>query len=325
MANQVAYLKREIEVVGVKASILVADSSRQPFDFGSDPSLQYLHTPTMSLPAKLGSALEKVNTPFVMLVPDDDVIILQTVVKCCELLQKESNFSSVGGSVWEHIRADDGEVSIWPEAVHKECAASWRQEAATTEQIDPAIDGLGLMMEYTVLRMSAIECWIGGLKSLRDVTCWQFLLGFALRLKGRHVNLNSPLITRDVQAYTQYQRVFSAKLTVTESFVWDSGCYILAEENFKCAMTILEDWRSDLSPQHKAQIMCKILQASLKFFRKKRIRALRQGRLKRTLQFINRKFLYSFSFRISCYCLHLYRLRLNVRQLVADKKKVEGC
>lgn len=296
MRKQIAYLLSEISSCGFSADLIVLDSSAEPLEMESNTKFRYFHMPSVSLPKKLAVGLSQIETQYFMLVADDDVVVLETVEQCCVTLDSEPLLSAVGGSIWEHKCSVETNFA-WPEGVHRECAPGWAQKAATHSDMTPALDGLGLMVEYSVIRRSAVLAWIDCLWLLEDITAWQFLLGFNLRCNGGHMNLAPPIISRDVEAYTVYQREYTEDSQVTSSFVWDSGIYILSEKNYAAVLILIRDWATNLASHHEAKIVYEILGRSINFFNKKRIRSLKSRHLRQIFRRINSKILYSRFFR----------------------------
>lgn len=79
--------------------VLVADSSREPVDYGDLLGLfgTYLHTPGLSYAHKMTRCLERVDTPYTVICADDDFTTMGSLDEAIRLLEANPGTSAVQG------------------------------------------------------------------------------------------------------------------------------------------------------------------------------------------------------------------------------------
>ena len=97
--NRHSYLKRSIEYFkNLEAKVIYCDSSLQPYNKGLPSNIEYIHLPNKSFSEKILITLDKINTSFVALCADDDFILLDSLYKGCDILNKNTNFATILGN-----------------------------------------------------------------------------------------------------------------------------------------------------------------------------------------------------------------------------------
>ena len=77
--------------------ILVADSSLDEFKEKDKFECEYFHYPDVPYVKKMAIILKKVQTPYVVFCADDDFVIVSSILKCVEFLNKHDEYSAVEG------------------------------------------------------------------------------------------------------------------------------------------------------------------------------------------------------------------------------------
>jgi len=81
----------------LKCEIIVCDSSDKPLDYAGTYNLLYMYLHGVSFFNKLKKGLAAVQTPYVLLHPDDDFVSILGLRKAATFLHENSNFVSVMG------------------------------------------------------------------------------------------------------------------------------------------------------------------------------------------------------------------------------------
>jgi glycosyltransferase domain-containing protein len=119
--NRHEYLKRSIYYhyeFGVQ--IQIADSSSKPFndlDFKNFPNIKYFHLSGLSLTKKLDFILQKISTPYTLLLPDDDFITKEGIITCLKFLQENNDYASAQGNQI-HFKLNKGKIFAYPIMTH---------------------------------------------------------------------------------------------------------------------------------------------------------------------------------------------------------------
>ena len=95
------YLKRSLEYWSeLKYSLIVADSSKNPFDLKNiNSNIVYLHCPKLSLTLKLSETLRQVYTEYAVLCADDDFITSTGIDSCIKFLNQSDYVCAKGKAV----------------------------------------------------------------------------------------------------------------------------------------------------------------------------------------------------------------------------------
>lgn len=113
--NRHQYLKRILEYYkDENISIIVADSTKDAYiseNKGSSP-VQYFHLPAHSLPAKLEWAINKVETPYVVMCSDDDFTVPGAIYKSIEFLKQNKDFIAAQGNCISYSKKKAGEGKL---------------------------------------------------------------------------------------------------------------------------------------------------------------------------------------------------------------------
>jgi glycosyltransferase domain-containing protein len=97
--NRHSYLKRSIEYFkNIDANIIYIDSSDSSFSGEIYSNIKYFHTPTKTFPEKILYALEQIESSYIALCADDDFIIIDTLYKGVQCLEKEKSISTIIGN-----------------------------------------------------------------------------------------------------------------------------------------------------------------------------------------------------------------------------------
>ena len=93
----------------VNVNILVADSNATPSSHHKNyKNVQYFHYAHVPFHEKMAHIFQYVNTPYVVLHPDDDFIVPSGIVSCIEFLEKNPDYASVQGHyVWFTVGQSD--------------------------------------------------------------------------------------------------------------------------------------------------------------------------------------------------------------------------
>lgn len=87
---------------------VVCDSSSEPFSLAANYNqIDYLYYRDASYPWKLKEALLKVNTKYSVICADDDFIIADSLKKCVDFLDMNSDYSSVQGHYISFLRKNN--------------------------------------------------------------------------------------------------------------------------------------------------------------------------------------------------------------------------
>ena len=97
--NRNSYLARTLDYLSeYKYPIIIADSSSAPYNREIAKGIQYLYTPEKKYTEKLFNALNRVKTPYVLLYPDDDFLIVNAVESFVTFMDEHPDYSSVQGN-----------------------------------------------------------------------------------------------------------------------------------------------------------------------------------------------------------------------------------
>lgn len=96
--NRHRYLQRSLDYYGSwSIRILVIDSSETRFDQAVPASVEYMHLPGLAFGEKIGLAMEKVVTPYVLLSADDDLISAVSVKAMLSHLEEHPSHACAQG------------------------------------------------------------------------------------------------------------------------------------------------------------------------------------------------------------------------------------
>ena len=86
---------------GWNTTVLIVDSSLNPYTGAVPEFICYMHTPTLSFTQKLVKALEASDDEFVTLCADDDFLIKESAVKSFNFLSENNNYVAYTGKfIW---------------------------------------------------------------------------------------------------------------------------------------------------------------------------------------------------------------------------------
>ena len=106
--NRHQYLGRSIEYFqSLNANVIYCDSSIQPYNIPLPSNIEYIHLPNKSFSEKILITIDKINTSFVALCADDDFILLDSLYKGCDILNKNTNFATIHGNSIEFLKEFD--------------------------------------------------------------------------------------------------------------------------------------------------------------------------------------------------------------------------
>src|SRR6266853_2116638 len=74
--------------------IFIADSSASPYQSDKFPSAIYQHLPELSYYQKIWKVLNEIETPYVVLCPDDDFTIPEAMEECVQFLEAHTDYAS---------------------------------------------------------------------------------------------------------------------------------------------------------------------------------------------------------------------------------------
>ncbi len=98
--NRHQYLKRILDYYsGSEIKIVVCDSSVEPFSTSNYPNVTYYQFKEYQFTSKINACLNKIDTPYTIFCADDDFIILDSVKKGIDFLNKNPDYASVGGKL----------------------------------------------------------------------------------------------------------------------------------------------------------------------------------------------------------------------------------
>jgi glycosyltransferase domain-containing protein len=96
--NRYRYLKRSIDYFkDLDAKVIYCDSSEDVYSDYLASNMEYIHLPGKQFSEKILIALEKIKTDFVALCADDDFIVIESLYKACNILEKQNSFKTVLG------------------------------------------------------------------------------------------------------------------------------------------------------------------------------------------------------------------------------------
>jgi len=99
---------------------VVADSTNQPFkEKNLYPKIEYLHYPNQSYSNKLPAAFAHIKTPYIVMCADDDFIVIETLIKCLQFLEKNSDFSVAMGTNIYFSQKKNNKIDIELAPVYK--------------------------------------------------------------------------------------------------------------------------------------------------------------------------------------------------------------
>lgn len=100
--NRHNHLTRVLDYLSpYEVAIIIADSTKSPYidvnNLMSD-SINYLHLPNTSFTEKINSVLLLVNTPYTLLLAEDDFCVIDNLIRCISFLELNKDYSSCQGS-----------------------------------------------------------------------------------------------------------------------------------------------------------------------------------------------------------------------------------
>lgn len=108
------YLKRILfYYLNLDVNVFVADSSAQS-TFINQANVKYLHLPGVLMMDKIKQALELITTEYVIMNADDDFVELDSVIKGCDFLSNNPDYSSVQGCYVGFEICKEGVSQMYP-------------------------------------------------------------------------------------------------------------------------------------------------------------------------------------------------------------------
>ena len=96
--NRHKYLNRILDYFSFfNLKIIVVDSSEKSFQNKNNYNIDYIHSPNYRYNLKLHLAVEKVETPYVLMCADDDFIVPNALDNCVNFLEENEDYSSAQG------------------------------------------------------------------------------------------------------------------------------------------------------------------------------------------------------------------------------------
>ena len=92
-------------------NIIVSDSSRKITSLKFNNNTKLIHAPGQLYYEKVYSALEQVKTPFVLELPDDDIVFKNAIIECVNFLDNNSDYVFVEGR-WENVWQEQTEYFL---------------------------------------------------------------------------------------------------------------------------------------------------------------------------------------------------------------------
>ncbi|KAA0577864.1 TIGR00180 family glycosyltransferase [Azospirillum sp. B21] len=187
--NRPAFLQRTLEHYGNGPyHCVIVDSSADPivFDAAAYPCVDYRHRPGVPFATKLHECLLTVDTPYVVLSADDDMIRLDALAECVAFLDSHPGHSSVHGHFLFFLRSPN---RVWG------LRAYWARHDWQVAQDDPRDRQLHLMSNYmhqmyAVQRTPLLRRAYGMMDGrLHNSELMEFVVGLSVTAGGRHRTL----------------------------------------------------------------------------------------------------------------------------------------
>jgi glycosyltransferase domain-containing protein len=119
--NRHDYLKRSIAYhASIGSNVFIVDSSPVSFnskEYSAYPNISYYHVPDKAYTEKLLFVLQKVKTPYTLLLADDDFITPQGIKACIDFLNNNPDYSSAQGNQIS-FRIKNNKISSLPLMEH---------------------------------------------------------------------------------------------------------------------------------------------------------------------------------------------------------------
>lgn len=187
--NRPAFLRRTLDHYGNGPyRCIIVDSSPGPlsFDNAAHPRIEYLHRPDVPFATKLHQCLEAVDTPYVVLSADDDMIRLDALAECVAFLDAHPGYSSVHGHFLFFLRSRG---RVWGRCAYR-ARHDWQ-----VEQDEPQDRQLHMMANYmhqmySVQRTPVLRRAYGLMDGrLSNGELMEFVVGLMATASGRHRTL----------------------------------------------------------------------------------------------------------------------------------------
>lgn len=200
--NRPAMLQRQLDYIGrypLRGPVLVLDSSRDEVakanasHAAAIPGMEYLQFPSsMPVFTKFSAGLERVETPFCMILPDDDFVWLDTVPEMVAALDSDRDAVVSHGLYFEFF-SQDGEIHVTEliqgAAAHVAGSASQRVVSLMTEYE---------ALTYALYRSDAARRSFDLAKRQESVLAQELLGGAAAVAQGKVLRL--PTLTHGRRA-----------------------------------------------------------------------------------------------------------------------------
>lgn len=117
--NRPRYLSRILDYYSnIDVKIVVCDSSSNPFTRKMRKNVKYQYYKNYPYVSKIYECLKKINTPYVVICPDDDFIIPNAIKECISFLEKNPDYAAVDGESVMFLR-DNGRFFMHHYAIQR--------------------------------------------------------------------------------------------------------------------------------------------------------------------------------------------------------------
>lgn len=176
-----------------------SDENQEMFSASSYPNVQYIrNSPDTSIDdyvSKMATGMRMVNTPFTLMVDNDDLLLLTGVVEAVKSLQREPSSVFAGGDLLGFLRSQKSKNRVcWPKRNSDPSAFHQRGGLDAINQNRAEFRSLW----YSVFRTKTLNwCWDEIQRSkVRDPYLIEFMLGDLAFSQGEYYYSKVPLYMR---------------------------------------------------------------------------------------------------------------------------------
>ncbi len=220
-----------------KASILIVDSTKNKYALNDKISIKYIHLPDLSYQEKIQSILDKIETKYVCICPDDDFLSEESLEKGINFLELNKDFSFVQGLI---VRFNVYfKKYVLTNAIQLNHQKYINEEKTGTSRV------LKLMKDYnnfnfSVYRTHIFRDAINISCNVKEVTIVEIMLSTIASLHGKSKVLPIFWMARDEKRYSTYIDNCNNKYAFTN---------ILKNKEIK-PTAVITDWKKYLSSQN---------------------------------------------------------------------------
>lgn len=167
--------------------VVMDSSARSSADLvAENPLVRYWHEPGMDYCRKMQRALERIETPFTVLSPDDDFLFLPALDACVAFLDGHADHATAQGRFLSFVV---GTEAVWARPLYRH-RKDWQVDEPSPLERLRRLMGNYMHLVYAVHRTATLRRIFDDLAGpLENGDLMEFFLGLSALLDGRHRTL----------------------------------------------------------------------------------------------------------------------------------------